>query len=198
MDLSPLRKFEVLGPDAEALLQATITRDARRLSVGQVTYTAVCNEAGGMIDDATVFRLGQDNFRFVGGDDYDGVWLKEQAERRGLHAWVKPSTDQLHNVAVQGPASREILNEVVWAPPAQGSLDELGWFRFLVGRVGAPDGHPDRGLAHRLHGRARLRGLVPSRATPRRSGTRSGRPASRAGSRRWAWTRSTWCGSRRG
>src|SRR6185503_19747316 len=60
------------GPDAEALLQATITRDARRLSVGQVTYTAVCNEAGGMIDDATVFRLGQDNFRFVGGDDYDG------------------------------------------------------------------------------------------------------------------------------
>ena len=62
-----------------------------------------------MIDDATVFRLGQDNFRFVGGDDYDGVWLKEQAEQRGLNVWVKPSTDQLHNVAVQGPASREIL-----------------------------------------------------------------------------------------
>jgi aminomethyltransferase len=95
-----------------------------------------------MIDDATVFRLGQDNFRFVGGDDYDGVWLKEQAERRGLHAWVKPSTDQLHNVAVQGPASREILREVVWTPPAQGSLDDLGWFRFLVGRVRAFDGIP--------------------------------------------------------
>jgi aminomethyltransferase len=142
MDLSPLRKFEVLGPDAEALLQATITRDARRLSVGQVTYTALCNEAGGMIDDATVFRLGQDNFRFVGGDDYDGVWLKEQAERRALRAWVKPSTDQLHNVAVQGPASREILREVVWTPPAQGSLDDLGWFRFLVGRVRAFDGTP--------------------------------------------------------
>jgi aminomethyltransferase len=142
MDLSPLRKFEILGPDAEALLQATITRDARRLSVGQVTYTALCNEAGGMIDDATVFRLGQDNFRFVGGDDYDGVWLKEQSERRGLHAWVKPSTDQLHNVAVQGPASREILREVVWTPPAQGSLDDLGWFRFLVGRVRVFDGIP--------------------------------------------------------
>jgi glycine cleavage system T protein (aminomethyltransferase) len=95
-----------------------------------------------MIDDATVFRLGQDNFRFVGGDDYDGVWLKEQAERSGLHAWVKPSTDQLHNVAVQGPASREILHEVVWTPPAQGSLDDLGWFRFLVGRVRAFDGIP--------------------------------------------------------
>jgi len=37
-----------------------------------------------MIDDATVFRLGQDKLRFVGGDDYDGVWLREQADTRGL------------------------------------------------------------------------------------------------------------------
>ena len=47
MDLSPLRKFEVLGPDAEALMQATVTRDVRRLADGQVVYTAMCNEAGG-------------------------------------------------------------------------------------------------------------------------------------------------------
>jgi aminomethyltransferase len=142
MDLSPLRKFEVLGPDAEDLMQAVITRDARRISVGQVTYTAVCNETGGMIDDATVFRLGQDNFRFVGGDEYDGVWLKEQAERLGLRVWVKPSTDQLHNLAVQGPASRAILDRFVWTPPAQPSLPELGWFRFLIGRIERPDGIP--------------------------------------------------------
>ena len=76
-----------------------ITRDVRKLAVGQVVYTALCNETGGMIDDATVFRLGQDNFRFVGGDEYDGVWLREVAERGGLRAWVKPSTDQLHNLA---------------------------------------------------------------------------------------------------
>ena len=110
MDLSPLRKFEILGPDAEALLQATMTRDIRRLADGQVVYTAMCNETGGMLDDGTVFRLGQDNFRFVGGAEYDGVWLREQAERLGLRVWVKESTDDLHNIAVQGPASREILS----------------------------------------------------------------------------------------
>ncbi|HXG75547.1 MAG TPA: glycine cleavage system aminomethyltransferase GcvT [Gaiellaceae bacterium] len=142
MDLSPLRKWEVLGPDAETLLQQAITRDARRLSVGQVTYTALCNETGGMIDDATVYRLGQDNFRFVGGDEYDGIWLKELAERLELKVWVKPSTDQLHNVAVQGPASREILKKVVWTPPTQTSLEELRWFRFTVGRVKTFDGIP--------------------------------------------------------
>ena len=142
MDLSPLRKWEVLGPDAEALMQQAVTRDIRRLAVGQVVYTAVCNETGGMIDDATVFRLGQDNFRFVGGDEYDGVWLRELAERLGLKVWIKPSTDQLHNVAVQGPNSREIMKSLVWTPPTQPSLEELKWFRFLVGRFGGYDGTP--------------------------------------------------------
>ncbi|MBD0317134.1 MAG: DUF1989 domain-containing protein [Thermoleophilia bacterium] len=142
MDLSPLRKWEILGPDAEALVQAVITRDARRLSVGQVTYTAVCNEAGGMIDDGTVFRLGPDNFRFVGGDEYDGVWLKEQARGRDLRVQVKPSTDQLHNLAVQGPESRALLAKIVWTPPTQTPLPELKWFRFTIGRIGDYRGIP--------------------------------------------------------
>ncbi|HWQ25088.1 MAG TPA: DUF1989 domain-containing protein [Gaiellaceae bacterium] len=142
MDLSPLRKWEILGPDAETLVQRAITRDARRLAVGQVTYTAVCNETGGMIDDATVYRLGPDNFRFVGGDEYDGIWLAELAEREELKVWVKPSTDQLHNLAVQGPASRELLKKVVWTPPTQTSLEDLRWFRFTIGRIGTYDGIP--------------------------------------------------------
>jgi aminomethyltransferase len=142
MDLSPLRKWEVLGPDAETLIQRIVTRDIRKLAVGQVVYTALCNETGGMIDDATVFRLGQDNFRFVGGDEYDGVWMTDVAEREGLRAWIKPSTDQLHNLAVQGPLSREALESFVWTPPTQPSLAELKWFRFLIGRIGGFDGVP--------------------------------------------------------
>ena len=122
MDLSPLRKWEVVGPDAELLMQRAITRDARKLSVGQVTYTAVCNETGGMLDDATVYRLADDNFRFVTGDEYTGVHLRELADAESLRVWVKQSTDELHNVAVQGPASREILADVVWTPPTQPAL----------------------------------------------------------------------------
>ncbi|HET9718666.1 MAG TPA: DUF1989 domain-containing protein [Solirubrobacteraceae bacterium] len=142
MDLSPLRKWEVLGPDAETLMQRAATRDIRKLAVGQVVYTAVCNETGGMIDDATVFRLGENNFRFVGGEEYDGVWLRELADRGGLRVWIKPATDQLHNLALQGPASREALSEIVWTPPTQPAITELKWFRFLVGRVGSYDGIP--------------------------------------------------------
>jgi aminomethyltransferase len=76
------------------------------------------------------------------GDQYCGVWLRKQAQETGLRAWVKSSTEQLHNVAVQGPRSRELLREVVWTPPAQASLDELDWFRFSIGRIGHFDGIP--------------------------------------------------------
>jgi aminomethyltransferase len=142
MDLSPLRKWEVLGPDAETLMQRIVTRNIRKLSVGQVVYTALCNETGGMIDDATVFRLGDNNFRFVGGDEYDGIWMRKVADELGLKVLVKPSTDELHNIAVQGPLSREALAEFVWTPPSQPSLAELKWFRFLIGRIGGFDGVP--------------------------------------------------------
>ena len=78
IDLSALRKYEVLGPDAEKLLQTCVTRDMRRLAVGQVVYTAMCYDTGGMIDDGTVFRLGQDNFRWVGGSDQSGICCEKK------------------------------------------------------------------------------------------------------------------------
>ncbi|MDQ4118505.1 MAG: aminomethyltransferase family protein [Actinomycetota bacterium] len=143
MDLSPLRKFEVLGPDAEALMQYCVTRNIRKLSHGQVVYSAVCNETGGMIDDCTVFRLGDTNFRFVCGDEYTGTWLREKAGAAGLdRVWVKHSTDQMHNLAVQGPASRDLLAELIWTPDTQPAFTDLTWFRFAIGRLGDHNGVP--------------------------------------------------------
>ncbi len=142
MDLSALRKFEVLGPDAEALMQWAVTRNVRRLAVGQVVYSAMCYDTGGMVDDGTIFRLGPNNFRWIGAEDYDGIWLRQQAEKLGLRVWIKSSTDQLHNIAVQGPRSRDILNQIVWTPASRPKLEELAWFRFTVGRVGDMNGAP--------------------------------------------------------
>jgi aminomethyltransferase len=102
----------------------------------------MCYENGGMIDDGTVFRLGQNNFRWIGGDDYSGIWLREQAEKMGYKAWVRSSTDQLHNIAVQGPKSRDLLKEIIWTAPAQPKIEELEWFRFAVARIGRFDGAP--------------------------------------------------------
>lgn len=142
MDLSALRKFEVLGPDAEALMQYCLTRDVKKLAVGQVVYSAMCYEHGGMLDDGTLLRLGPDNFRWVCGEDYAGVWLREQAARLGMQVWVKSASERIHNLAVQGPRARELLATIVWTPGSQPTLAELGWFRFLVGRLDGYDGPP--------------------------------------------------------
>ncbi|MBH0236422.1 DUF1989 domain-containing protein [Methylobrevis albus] len=142
MDLSPLRKLEILGPGAEDLLQGLMTRDVRRLTPGQVVYTAMCHAHGGMIDDGTLFRLGPSNFRWVGGDDAGVNWIKEQGALSGLDVHFRTATDSIHNIAVQGPKSREILAEIVWTPDGRPTVPELGWFRFTVGRIGGYDGTP--------------------------------------------------------
>ncbi len=142
MDLSPLRKFEVTGPDAEALLQKALTRNVRRLAVGAVVYSAICQETGGMIDDGTLFRLGEQAFRWICGDPYTGIWLRELAAREGYRVRVLESTDQLHNLAVQGPRSRELLNRLIWTAEAQVPVATLAWFHFTVGRLGGPQGIP--------------------------------------------------------
>jgi aminomethyltransferase len=142
MDLSPLRKLEILGPDSEQFLQGLFPRDVRKLAVGQIFYTAICYEHGGMIDDGTLFRLGDNNFRWIGGYDASLLWIKEQAVKSGLDVHLKTATDQIHNVAVQGPRSREILSEVLWTPPGRPTLEELKLFRFTIGRFGGFDGVP--------------------------------------------------------
>ena len=142
MDLSPLRKFEIMGPDAEALCQYVFTRNMKNLAVGGVVYTAMCYEHGGMIDDGTVFRLGKDNFRWIGGSDYGGEWLREQAEKLNLKVLIRSSTDQLHNVAVQGPESRALLKKLVWTAPHNPEFEQLDWFRFTPARLRNESGKP--------------------------------------------------------
>ena len=142
LDLSALRKFEITGPDSEALCQYIFTRNIKTMPVGGVVYTAMCYPHGGMIDDGTVFRLGKDNFRWIGGTDYGGEWIREQAEKLGLKAWLRSSTDMQHNIAVQGPESRDLLKKIIWTAPHQPKLGELNWFRFTPARIGTHDGVP--------------------------------------------------------
>ncbi len=142
MDLSALRKFEVTGPDAEALLQWVLTRDVKKLGAGQVVYSAMCYPHGGMIDDGTLFRMGPDRFRWIGGSDFGGEWMRQQAQALGLNVMIRGSTDQLHNLAVQGPDSRALVDQVVWTAPHQTAIAELGWFRWTPGRIGGAEGAP--------------------------------------------------------
>ncbi|MXN17832.1 DUF1989 domain-containing protein [Pseudooceanicola sp. GBMRC 2024] len=142
MDLSALRKFEVTGPDAEALLDWVLTRNVAALGQGQVVYSAMCHPHGGMLDDGTLFRLGPQGFRWIGGSDAGGAWMREEAARLGLDVRIRSSSDQMHNLAVQGPKSRALISDLFWSAPHQPKLEEMGWFRFTPARLGGPAGVP--------------------------------------------------------
>ena len=142
IDLSSLRKFEILGPDAEELMNYTLTRNVKKLSVGQVVYSSMCYENGLMFDDGTLLKMSDHGFRWICGDEYAGEWLKEQAKKRKYKVIVKNSTDQINNLSLQGPNSRKILEKFIFTPPTQPTISELQWFRFTICRVNDLNGIP--------------------------------------------------------
>ncbi len=142
IDLSSLRKFEILGPDAEELMNYTLTRNVKKLSVGQIVYSSMCYENGLMFDDGTLLKMSDHGFRWICGDEYAGEWLKEQAKKKKFKVRIKNSSDQISNISLQGPNSRKILEKFVWTPPTQPKISELQWFRFTICRVKELSGTP--------------------------------------------------------
>lgn len=121
MDVSPLYKYELRGPDAARLLARMTVRDATRLTEGRVAYTCWCDDEGKIVDDGTVARLAADHFRLTAAEPTYG-WLLRLG--RGLDVEVEDSSATLASLAVQGPASRAVLAECTDA-----DLDGLGFFR---------------------------------------------------------------------
>ena len=142
IDLSSLRKFEILGPDAEELMNYTLTRNVKKLSIGQIVYSSMCYENGHMFDDGTLLKMNDHGFRWICGDEYAGEWLKEQAKKKNYNVLVKNSTEQISNISLQGPNSRKILEKFIFTPPTQPSISELQWFRFTICRVKELSGIP--------------------------------------------------------
>jgi aminomethyltransferase len=147
IDVSPLFKYEVSGPDAEHLVDRVITRDATRLRVGQVFYTPWCDEFGKVIDDGTIHRLAADRFRWTAADP-QLRWLRQNAT--GLDVEIEETTERTASLALQGPLSRAVLEAATGEP-----FGDLRYFRRRddVRRV-------RRGrLPHRLHRRPGLRAV---------------------------------------
>ncbi|MBX2886896.1 MAG: aminomethyltransferase family protein [Granulosicoccus sp.] len=141
-DMSSLRKFDILGPDAEALLQKALTRDITRLSVNRGVYALMCDSSGVVIDDGTLFRLTADTFRWCCGSDDSGLQLKELASAQGLNVWIKSLFSSLPNLAVQGPNSRELIDRIAFTQPTVSSVKQLRWFGSTIARLYDRDGEP--------------------------------------------------------
>jgi glycine cleavage system T protein (aminomethyltransferase) len=127
IDISPLFKYSISGRDASRLVDRVITRDARQMSIGQVWYTPWCDEAGKVIDDGTVARLGEQTYRWTAADP-SLRWFRLNAA--GLDVDIEDISERVAALAVQGPTSAQVLRAA-----AEADIASLRYFRVTSGRI---------------------------------------------------------------
>jgi aminomethyltransferase len=138
MDLTPMEKYRIKGKDAYAFLDRLLTRDISNLSSGRVTYVVWCNDDGKVIDDGTLFQLGDQDYRLC-AQHHQMDWL--QISAIGFDVQIDVETHDVAALAIQGPTSYSVLTEAGIA-----GLDDLkpfgiknlqcGGFPVTVSRTG--------------------------------------------------------------
>lgn len=128
MDLTPMEKYRISGKDAHAFLDRLVVRDLSKLRPGRVTYVAWCNDEGKVIDDGTLFQLGENDYRLC-SQQHQLDWLLMSAS--GFDVQVETETHGVAALAVQGPTSYSVL-----AAAGINDLDQLSPFGIADLRCG--------------------------------------------------------------
>lgn len=109
VDVSPLHKYDVRGPDAQAMLQRLVVRNISKSRPGRVFYTTWCNDDGMVIDDGAVFHVGENHLRLTA--TLPGLdWLEDNAF--GFDVTINDVSEEMAGIALQGPTSRELLQKI--------------------------------------------------------------------------------------
>ncbi|HST53971.1 MAG TPA: aminomethyltransferase family protein [Pyrinomonadaceae bacterium] len=122
IDISPLFKYRLNGPDATRLVDRVVTRDMSKVKVGQVIYTPWCDERGKVIDDGTVSRLAENTYRWTAADP-SLRWFTQNAA--GLDVEIEDISETVSALALQGPTSGRLLKSVVEGA----GIENLKYFR---------------------------------------------------------------------
>ncbi len=121
IDVSPLYKYVVRGPDAVRFLDRLVTRNVQKCAVGQVMYTPWCDGDGKVIDDGTLSRLDEDVFLLTTAEP-SLLWFHDNAA--GMDVSFEDASQSTAALALQGPNARKIL-QAVSVP----GIDDLRFFR---------------------------------------------------------------------
>jgi len=128
IDISPLFKYRLTGRDATRLVDRIITRDMRKVSVGQVIYTPWCDEQGKVIDDGTVSRLEENTYRWTAADP-SLRWFTQNATGMDVH--IEDISETVAALALQGPTSGRLLKSLV----KDADIENLKYFRVSHGTI---------------------------------------------------------------
>src|SRR6476646_1265344 len=128
IDISPLYQYRLTGRDATRLVDRVITRDMRKVSVGQVIYTPWCDEHGKVIDDGTVSRLEENTYRWTAADPSLRGFSQNAA---GMDVHIEDISECVAALALQGPTSGRLLKSLVTGT----DIAALKYFRVTTGMI---------------------------------------------------------------
>ncbi len=127
IDISPLFKYRVTGPDATRLVNRVISRDINKVAVDQVIYCCWCDSEGKVVDDGTITRLGQNDYRWTAADP-SLRWFRQNA--LGLDVQMEDISEKTAALALQGPTSGKLLHAA-----ADANITNLKYFRVTHGKI---------------------------------------------------------------
>ena len=127
IDISPLYKYLVTGKDATKLVNRVITRDIRKVSVGQVIYCCWCDEQGKVIDDGTITRLEENKYRWTAADP-SLRWFRQNGTNMDVQ--VEDISERVAALALQGPTSGKLVKAA-----AEADIANLKYFRVTHGKI---------------------------------------------------------------
>ena len=123
LDISPLYKYRISGKDSSLFLNRLVTRNINICKVGQVMYSPWCDENGKVIDDGTIQRLAENDFRLTSAEP-NLSWL--ELNSYGMEINIYDESDKIAALALQGPNSRSIINSI-----SSKSINSLKFFEIM-------------------------------------------------------------------
>ena len=127
IDITPLFKYHVTGPDATRLVNRVICRDINKVAVDQVIYCCWCDPEGKVIDDGTITRLCENDYRWTAADP-SLRWFQQNSY--GLDVHIEDISEKVAALALQGPTSGRLLHAV-----ADANIAGLKYFRVAHGKI---------------------------------------------------------------
>jgi aminomethyltransferase len=127
-DVSHMGEFTLKGPNALDLIQRVTSNDASKLTDGQVQYSCLPNETGGIVDDITVYKIKDNDYLLVvnaSNIEKDWNWIAK-FNTKGVE--MKNISDDTCLFAVQGPKAESVLQKL-----ASINLSSVGYYHFAIG-----------------------------------------------------------------
>ena len=128
IDISPLFKYHVTGKDATRFVNRVIARDINKVAIDQVIYGCWCDTEGKVIDDGTITRLGENEYRWTAADP-SLRWFEQNA--LALDVQIEDISEQTAALALQGPTSGRLLKAVA----TDADITNLKYFRVTRGTI---------------------------------------------------------------